>query len=80
MMLLRTMHPQWIAMDEITTPADLIAMNQSSYCGVYLLATAHAGGLEDLSNRKLYCELMEKEIFRTLVLLKPDKTYEIVEV
>jgi len=80
MMLLRTMRPQWIAVDEITTAEDLIAMEQSSYCGVYLLATAHADSIDDLSNRKLYQRMMEMRIFRTIILLKPDRTYDIVEV
>lgn len=80
MMLLRTMRPQWIAMDEITAPADLEAMEQASYCGVCLLATAHASSVEDLENRLLYQQMMKKRIFRTIVLLRSDKTYKVMEV
>ena len=80
MMLLRTMHPQWIAMDEVTAPADLDAMENISYCGVNLLATAHVLTIEDLKRRPLYRKMMEMKIFQNLVLLHQDKTYEIMEV
>ena len=80
MMLLRTMNPQWIAMDEVTAPTDLEAMVQASYCGVHLLATAHGANLTDLYSRPLYRKLMETKVFSEIVLLHQDKTYTIEEV
>jgi len=77
MMLLRTMTPQWIAVDEITTPDDVCAIEQASYCGVEILATAHGSCLEDLYHRPIYQSMMEKKIFKTIVILKPDKSWEI---
>ncbi len=41
-LLLRSMGPKWIAVDEITALEDCAAMEQCSYCGVRFLATAHA--------------------------------------
>ena len=72
-LLLRTMNPQWIAVDEITAPADVETMAGASYCGVSLLATAHAYGLEDLQRRPLYRQLMELGIFTRLVVLDRNK-------
>lgn len=69
MMLLRTMRPDWIALDEITAPEDVAAVEQCSYCGVRLLATAHAFCADELRQRPLYRKLMEAEVFRTLLLL-----------
>ncbi len=80
MMLLRTMNPQWLALDEITAPADLSAMEQAVYCGVRLLATAHGEDMEDLRRRPLYQKLLATGVFRQVVLLSRDKSYVIEEV
>lgn len=64
MMLLRTMNPQMIAMDEITQPEDLNAIREIVGCGVRLLATAHASAPEELSRRALYRALLEEHIFQ----------------
>lgn len=79
MMLLRTMNPQWIAVDEITAAADIEALEQSSYCGVKLLATAHANSFSDLQSRPLYQQLMQRRIFSTVVILEYDKTFTVEE-
>lgn len=80
MMMLRSMNPQWIAVDEITDPADIHAMVQASYCGVQLLATAHGKDRKDLYSRPLYRSLMETGVFRTIVLLDENKHFECFEV
>lgn len=74
--LLRAMNPQWIAMDEITAPQDLDAMDQCGYCGVRLLATAHASGRGELSKRPLYRRLLALGLFGQLIVLHTDKTFE----
>lgn len=74
-MLLRTMGPEYIAVDEITAPEDCEALIQAANCGVHLIATAHAASLEDYRKRKTYQALIGQGIFSELVLLRPDKTY-----
>lgn len=68
-MLLRSMNPQWIAVDEITATEDVQTMVRASYCGVRFLATAHAASREDLARRPVYKTLLEAGIFETLVVL-----------
>ena len=68
-LLVRTMRPDWIAVDEVTSAGDVEAMVRVSYCGVRILATAHAFGLEDLNRRPLYRQMMELGLFEHLVVL-----------
>ena len=80
MMLLRTMNPDWIALDEITAPEDITSIEQAAYCGVKMMATAHGEKLSDLSDRPLYQKLMASGVFRQVVILRRDKSYVIREV
>lgn len=73
--VLRTMGPTHIAVDEITEETDCEALIQASYCGVVLLATAHASSLEDLHQRPVYRTLVKSGLFNTLVILRADKSY-----
>lgn len=74
-MVLRTMSPSIIALDEITAQRDCEALIYAGWCGVKLLATAHAGSKSDLLRRPVYKPLLEKAIFDYLVVLNPDKTW-----
>ena len=69
LMLLRGMNPQVLAADEITDPQDCAALLTAANCGVGLLCTAHAAGLEDLRTRPMYRPLLEGRCFRRLVVL-----------
>lgn len=68
--LLRTMNPQWIAMDEVTDPADAKACFSAASCGVKLLATAHACAENDIRDNRLYRELTEGKIFSRLLWIR----------
>lgn len=74
-MLLRTMGPDCIAVDEITAQEDCGALIGAAWCGVKLLATAHASSLEDFLNRPVYAELSRRHIFDTIVVLHQDKSW-----
>ena len=77
MCLLRSMNPQWIAVDEITTPQDIAVMEDAAYCGVNFLATAHGSSMEDLYHRPLYRNMMEKKIFCQIILMDTNKRYRL---
>lgn len=74
-MLLRSMNPQWIAVDEITAAEDVQAMERCSYCGVKLLATAHAESRDELAKRPVYQKLMTLGIFGRIICMAADKTF-----
>ena len=80
LMLLRTMRPDWIAVDEITSPEDVDAMEMISYCGVRLIATAHGIDRQDLFRRSLYRKLLDSGVFRQLVIMRPDKSYTLEDI
>jgi stage III sporulation protein AA len=73
---MRTMGPSWIAVDEVTASADCDAMIQACWCGVRLIATAHASSKEDLLHRSVYRPLVQSGIFDTLVILQRDKSWK----
>lgn len=82
MMLLRTMNPQIIAMDEITQPEDLNAIREIIGCGVRLLATAHASGPEELHKRPLYRTMLAERQFEACILIRmqdAERRYELQE-
>lgn len=74
-MVLRSMGPEWIAVDEITASTDCEALIEAAWCGVKLMATAHASGVHDLLNREIYRPLVQMKLFRTAVVLNADKSF-----
>lgn len=74
-MALRTMSPMCIAVDEITAAEDCQALSQAGWCGVELLATAHAGDCQDLKKREIYRPLWESRLFDTIIVLSRDKSW-----
>lgn len=75
--LLRTMGPGIIAVDEITAKEDCEALRQAAWCGVNLLATAHAGSLQDYLHREIYAPLVQQNLFDHLVILHPDRHWHL---
>lgn len=75
-MALRTMGPRTIAVDEITAESDCKALVQCGWCGVSLLATAHASSREELFSRTVYQPLIQRRLFDWLVILGQDKSWK----
>ena len=69
-LLLRSMAPQILAFDEITAPSDVAAASEVANCGVRLLATAHAAGLNDLRERPMYRKLLDRKLFARAVIIE----------
>lgn len=75
--VLRSMGPDTIAVDEITASDDCQALLHAGWCGVRLLATAHAGSCGDLRQRPVYRPIIESRLFETVVVLHRDKSWRI---
>ena len=76
-MMLRTMGPAVIAVDEITAEADCEALIRAGWCGVRLLATAHAASVKDLHCRPIYRSLVSAELFNHILVLSRDKSWRV---
>lgn len=73
MMLLKTMSPQLLVLDEITSDADVHAAEYASHCGVAVLASAHAWDLDDFRLRPLYQRLLERNIFSKIFCIEANR-------
>ena len=73
-LMLRTMGPGYIAVDEITAQSDCEALIHAGNCGVRILATAHAYSTDDLNRRPVYQELMKYNLFERIVVLQQDQS------
>ncbi|MBR5268051.1 MAG: stage III sporulation protein AA [Lachnospiraceae bacterium] len=73
-MMIRSMGPEVLAVDEIGTRADLEALRNALRSGVRILATVHGDSLEDIQKKPILSEMVEDGIFgRYLILGKfPD--------
>ena len=78
--VLRNMNPKIIAVDEITAKEDCDALIHAGWCGVQLLATAHAESMTDLYSRPVYKPIVESNLFETVLVLQPDKSWRIERV
>lgn len=69
-MLLRSMSPQILAMDEITRAEDCESLLECAGCGCSLLATAHGSEIEDLHRRPAYRRLLDAGLFQQVILIR----------
>ncbi len=76
LMLVKTMSPEVIVLDEITTEQDIQAALYCSHCGVAVLASAHAESFHDFRVRPLYRRILESEVFSLYFQIKKDRTYK----
>ena len=74
---LKNMGPAIIAMDEITATEDCVALLHAGWCGVHLIASAHAGSRHDLFTRLVYKPIIDSQIFDTLVILDETKSWHV---
>ena len=75
MMVLRTMGPATVAVDEITAREDCEALAFAGWCGVRLVATVHGGSLQDLQRKPLFRPLWEGRLFDRCLVLDREKCF-----
>jgi len=73
MMLIRTMSPQVIAVDEIGSREDLEAMEYVMNCGCKLIATVHGNSIDDIRQKPVLRRLIQERWFERYVVLNGRK-------
>lgn len=69
MMLLRSMAPQVIAVDELGGEEDMKALHMAASCGTRMIATVHGENIEDAADRLGREEFAEKCLFELFLVL-----------
>lgn len=68
-MLIRSMRPEIIAVDEIGTAEDVHAIEYAMHCGCKMLATVHSRSVEELKKRPVLGRMIEEERFERYIVL-----------
>ncbi|WP_276322038.1 stage III sporulation protein AA [Paenibacillus thalictri] len=69
MMMIRSMSPDIIAVDEIGRPEDAEAIHEAVRAGIRVMATAHGRDLADVSRRPILKQLIQDGVFQRYVVL-----------
>ena len=71
-MLLRSMSPDVIAVDELGSMEDFQAVDEVLHCGCSILGTIHAADMLELQQKEQLQKWVEQKIFERYVILKKD--------
>ncbi|MBE5949181.1 MAG: stage III sporulation protein AA [Lachnospiraceae bacterium] len=69
LMLVRSMSPQVLAVDEIGGRADIEALSYVAGCGCKLIATAHGADLEDIQKKPYMRDMLHRGIWDRFIVL-----------
>ena len=68
-MLVRSMSPDVVAVDELGCEEDFKAVESVIHCGCKLIATAHGNCLEDVLEQPFFYKLMSEKVFERYIIL-----------
>ena len=69
LMLIRSMSPQVVAVDEIGAPEDIQAIKYAMHCGCKMIATVHGESMEEIQKKPLFERMIREKCFERYVLL-----------
>ena len=75
-LMLRSMSPQIIAVDELGGKKDFEAVEQAAYSGVHILGTVHADTVEELWEKPYLRQGIKKGIFERFILIRRSRSGE----
>lgn len=81
MMMIRTMSPKVIAIDEIGSQEDIESIHYGTNCGCRFIATIHGDSMRDLLLKPKIKEMLDEKLFeRYVILSNKTKVSNIVEI
>ncbi len=69
LMMIRSMSPVVIAVDEIGKREDIEALEYVMNCGCQIIATVHGSSIEDIKNKPILRKLVEEKMFKRFIVL-----------
>ena len=69
-MLIRSMGPQVIAVDEIGMESDVHAIEYAMHCGCKMLVTAHGSSIEEIAKKPELARMIEAQAFERYIVLE----------
>ncbi|MGO4273638.1 stage III sporulation protein AA, partial [Paenibacillus sp. TAF58] len=83
MMMIRSLSPDVLIVDEIGRPEDANAIHEAVHTGIRVVATAHGADYEDVRRRPVLKQLLDEGVFTRYVILQRRKgaqaTYRILD-
>lgn len=79
MLLLRSMSPEVIAVDEIGRNEDIYAIEEILNAGIKLICTVHGKTLDDICNKPVLSKIMKKNVFEKAIILSNKKGIGTIE-
>ena len=75
-LLVRSMSPRILAVDELGSREDYLAVEEALHCGCRILGTMHVGRIEELREKLYLSQWLEREFFERFVFLSPGQKGE----
>ena len=69
LMLIRSMAPDVIAVDELGKKEDVEALEYCMNCGCTMIATVHAGDLDELKKKTIFKYMLDNKLFKRIVVM-----------
>ncbi|MEC2158406.1 stage III sporulation protein AA [Virgibacillus halodenitrificans] len=70
MMMIRSMSPDILIVDEIGTSKDVEALMEAIHAGVTIICSMHGRSLEEIKRRPSFSHLIEQKIFQRIIILE----------
>lgn len=69
MLLIRSMSPHVIIVDEIGRAEDVVALEEALHAGIAIITTVHGTDIKDLTKRPTFTRILSQQMFQRYIIL-----------